>query len=311
MIAVTGATGHVGNVLVRALLESGEEIRVAVRPGADFRMLDSLDVELFEADVLDLSALEHVFHGCNLVFHLDGLEVLRHGRESLGVTLIAGARNVVSACLTTGTRRLIQAVPLEALQASTQAGSLPALQARASLEVRRGIERGLNAVIAGLAPAIGPHDYGPSETSRLIIDFGHGRFMAWAEGSLPFMNVVDAAQMLMLAASQERWGETITLPGEELSVREIMGSLQILTGVSPPILRLSPALSRAALSCGLRVLAPGPSTCSIATGSHLASSSPASGPESGLAGMAIHPVRQALVEAVVWFRQRGLLPPHS
>ena len=57
MNLVTGATGHIGNVLVRHLLERGEGVRAMIMPGEDPTPLQDLDVEVVEADVLDYQSL--------------------------------------------------------------------------------------------------------------------------------------------------------------------------------------------------------------------------------------------------------------
>ena len=46
MILVSGATGHIGNVLVRELLGGGERVRVLVRPGKTSLALTGLDLEM-------------------------------------------------------------------------------------------------------------------------------------------------------------------------------------------------------------------------------------------------------------------------
>jgi len=47
MILVTGATGHIGNVLVRELLKKGWSVRALVLPEENAVSLDGLAVEIF------------------------------------------------------------------------------------------------------------------------------------------------------------------------------------------------------------------------------------------------------------------------
>ena len=60
--AVTGATGHLGNVLVRELLARGKRVRVLLQPGDDGRAIAGLGVEVapdqrFLTDPADAAAL--------------------------------------------------------------------------------------------------------------------------------------------------------------------------------------------------------------------------------------------------------------
>ena len=54
MIVVTGATGHIGNVLVRELIARGQTVRALVLPDDDCRPLLGFDTELVYGDVTDL-----------------------------------------------------------------------------------------------------------------------------------------------------------------------------------------------------------------------------------------------------------------
>ena len=51
MILVTGATGHIGNVLVRKLLDRGEKVRALIWRDEDTTPLKNLDVERVLGDV--------------------------------------------------------------------------------------------------------------------------------------------------------------------------------------------------------------------------------------------------------------------
>lgn len=82
MWLVTGATGHIGNVLVRQLLERGHKVRALILPNESRRPLKNLGVEMVEGDVLDLSSLFNSLRGVRGIFHLAGVISIMPGRNS-------------------------------------------------------------------------------------------------------------------------------------------------------------------------------------------------------------------------------------
>ena len=73
MVVVTGATGHLGNVLVRELLSRNVPVRAVIPCGEDTRSLDGLKVEKVEGNVLDLDSLVRAFQGAEVVYLLAGI----------------------------------------------------------------------------------------------------------------------------------------------------------------------------------------------------------------------------------------------
>ncbi|MCK5767673.1 MAG: NAD(P)H-binding protein, partial [Candidatus Atribacteria bacterium] len=73
MIVITGATGHLGNVLVRKLVNRSRKIRVMVLPGEDITSLEGLEVEKIEGDVCFPDSLRKVFEGADIVYHCAGV----------------------------------------------------------------------------------------------------------------------------------------------------------------------------------------------------------------------------------------------
>jgi dihydroflavonol-4-reductase len=108
VLVVTGATGHIGNVLVRELLSRGEIVRALVLPDDDRRPLANLDVDIVHGDVTDPVSLRSAFSGSNVVFHLAGIVTIMPGMVSvLERVNVGGMYNVITACRATGVRRLI------------------------------------------------------------------------------------------------------------------------------------------------------------------------------------------------------------
>jgi nucleoside-diphosphate-sugar epimerase len=97
-VAVTGASGHIGGNLVRALLEAGHAVRALY--SKDTRPLDGLKLEQRRADVLDPASLEAAFEGREVVFHLAG-KITVNGDPDGMVNRIngEGVRNVCEAAM--------------------------------------------------------------------------------------------------------------------------------------------------------------------------------------------------------------------
>ena len=83
MILVTGAAGHIGNVLVRELVNDSNEVRAMVLPGEDTTSLKGLPVEIVEGNVLDPLSLDRAMQGVDLVFHLAGIISIVPGQNEL------------------------------------------------------------------------------------------------------------------------------------------------------------------------------------------------------------------------------------
>lgn len=98
-IAVFGATGPMGRVVTRALLERGAEVRVVSRrPENLARDFDGLSVERVPADLEDPAAAVEAAVGCDRVIHAVGLPGERFERH------VPIAANTVAACREAGAR---------------------------------------------------------------------------------------------------------------------------------------------------------------------------------------------------------------
>ena len=73
MILVTGSSGHIGNVLVRKLLERNENIRIMTKDGQIPTCLLGLPIEVFKGDLKDKVAVDNSVKGVEYVFHLGGI----------------------------------------------------------------------------------------------------------------------------------------------------------------------------------------------------------------------------------------------
>jgi len=245
---VTGATGHLGNVLVRHLLERGRAVRAVVQPRDDLAALAGLAVERAEADVTDAAALERAFAGGEVVFHLAGLVSITAGQEArLRAVNVEGTRNVVAACRRAGVRRLVYASSVHALEeprggALSEAagfghprGAYGRSKAEASRLVEDAARAGqLDAVLVLPTGVVGPWDFRLSEVGQLIASVGEGRMPVAVGGGYDWVDVRDVAKGLALAAERGRCGESYLVNGEWVSMREVFTHAARAAQVAPP-----------------------------------------------------------------------------
>src|SRR6478735_861245 len=105
---VTGATGHIGNNLVRALLARGERVRALCRPGSSEKPLAGLDVERIEGDLRDAPSLARAVAGVERVYHVAAMISIRSGdREALWDVNVAGTARLLAAARKAGVKRVV------------------------------------------------------------------------------------------------------------------------------------------------------------------------------------------------------------
>ena len=246
MILVTGATGHIGNVLVRKLIEQGEKVRALIWRGEDTTPLEKLDVETVEGDVLDPESLKPAFKGVEKVFHLAGIISIMPGQNPLVWRVnVDGTRNVLNAARQAGVRRLVYTSSIHAIHRAQHGkvideslpfdpnnpyGAYDRSKAEASLEVQKATADGLDAVILCPTGVIGPYDFRGSELGEVIRGAAEARPMFYVEGAYDFVDVRDVADGLIAAAEHGRRGESYILGGNKISVRYMLETVREVTG---------------------------------------------------------------------------------
>jgi dihydroflavonol-4-reductase len=327
LAVVTGATGHIGNVLCRTLAAQGRPVRAVVLPSEDLSPIQGIRLETLVADVRDPASLEQAFAGADTLFHLAGLISISPGQRRLMHNVnVLGTRNVVQAALKARVRRLVYTSSVHAFVAppfdtatdeSTLIDPFQALgdydrsKAQATHEVMAGALQGLDAVMVFPSGVLGPYDFRVSEMGQLILDFVRRKLRAYIDGAYDFADVRDVAQGLVLAAEKGRRGQGYLLTGNVITVREILATLHELTGIRPPqvclpywfaraVSRLTPIYYR------LNRQKPRFTTYSLDV-LHSNSRMDCSKACREL-GYAPRPARESIADSLEWFREAGMLP---
>lgn len=330
MNLITGATGHIGNVLVRELLARGERVRALILPSEDSSPLDGLEIERIEGDVLDFPSLQRAFQGVEYVFHLAGMISILPGHNPLlQLVNVVGTRNVLHAARSAGARRLVYTSSIHALSRVPHGikideripfdpehaiSAYDHSKAQASLEVLTAIRSGLNAVLACPTGVIGPYDFRHSEMGQLIFDCALRKPQLYVDGAYDFVDVRDVAQGLIAARDQGRTGETYILSGELISVHGLLEYVWKITGQRFKGLRVPLALAHfvthfTPLYYRLSHTKPRLTPYSLAT---LASNANISHAKAQAElGYSPRPLREALGDTVRWFLENRKQPQVS
>lgn len=237
MIVVTGATGHIGNVLVRELLARGKQVRALVLPSEDTGAISGLDVDVVRGDILDPDSLDRAFSGAEAVYHVAGLVVISPEQEALVNRVnVEGTINVIAAVERAGVKKLVYTSSIHSLveppkgrtidescgfDPNRSRGGYDRSKAHASLAVLNAAKRGLNAVIVCPTGVIGPYDYRVSIMGQVLLDLASGSLRAVPEGAYDFVDVRDVAIGHILACEKGRPGETYILSGECITVANL------------------------------------------------------------------------------------------
>ncbi len=239
---VTGATGFLGLNLVDLLGRSGWKVVALRRATSDLTYLRRFPVGLAEGAVEDADSLaKAVPEGVDVIFHVAGdVSFWSRHRERQTRTNVVGTRNVVAVALRRGAKLVhtsstsvygFQGGPFDETAAHRGCGSwfhYMHTKALAEAEVRRGIDRGLEAVILNPANIIGAYDR--HNWARLILLASVGRLPLTPPGRGSFCHAGEVARAHLAAADKGRTGENYILAGADASFAEVMAVIGELVG---------------------------------------------------------------------------------
>ena len=263
---VTGAAGHVGANLVRHLLAAGVDVRVLVHPKHNNRGVDGLPVERVEGDLRDVEAVRRAVTGCVRVYHT-GAKVSvasptpAQTRELWEINVM-GTQHVMQSALRAGVARVCLTSSFSTVgfhaedPARACAEDLPfypfiewmpysRTKVLAEVETFKAIADGLDAVIAISTGVCGPHDYMPSRTGNVLINFARGKFRAYIPGGYEAVTVEDLARGHVLAMERGRTGQRYTISTRYVTMDEMLDQFALVTGRARHARKLSPKLMAA------------------------------------------------------------------
>ena len=167
-------------------------------------------------------------------------------------------------------------------------------------------------VIVNPSAPVGPRDVKPTPTGQVIVDFLNREMPAYLDTGLNWVHVRDVAVGHILAAEKGRVGERYILGHAEgnWTMREAFAVLENLTGVPAPKMKVpyAVALGAAYVSEAISAFTHRPPKAPLA-GVRMARYKMFFNPAKAIRelGLPQTPPRQALADAVAWFRENGFV----
>lgn len=261
---VTGATGLVGSHLLSDLVKRGEKVRALKRDKSDISFVKHLlgdsenNVEWIEGDVLDIASLETAMDGVDEVYHCAAV-VSFHPEDasSLMKINVGGTVNVVNVCLEKKIKKLCYVSSTAAI-GKTKNGDLITEKNKwregrteskyslskhlSEVEVWRGIEEGLNAVIVNPCIIVGPGQWGKSSTD-IFPKVWEGNLKFFTGGGNAFVDVRDVSKAMIALMKSEIHSERFLIVSENLPFKIFFEMVADNLGKPKANIRVNPVLS--------------------------------------------------------------------
>jgi dihydroflavonol-4-reductase len=243
---VTGAAGFLGSHVTRQLVARGETVRVLMRASSTNRAIADLPLEYVTGDLRDAASLERAMSGVKRVFHVAADYRLWAKRsQEIYDSNVGGTKNLLDAARRAGVEQLIYTstvatiavdrpqLPNEFTDAKLEEmiGHYKRSKWMAEREVLSAAKSGLPVIVAMPTTPVGPWDWKPTPTGKIILDFLNGKMPGYVETGLNFVGVEECAAGHLLVSEHGKIGERYLLGAENLTLKQVLDTLAKITGL--------------------------------------------------------------------------------
>ena len=250
---VTGASGFLGSHVARQLVARGEDVRVLMRPSSNNRAISDLSLEYVTGDLRDATSLERAMKGVKRVFHVAAdYRLWAKKPQEIYDSNVGGTKNLLAAAKQVEVEQFIYTstvatiavdrpgLPNESTDAKLEEmiGHYKRSKWMAEQEVLRAVKDGLPAIIAMPTTPVGPWDWKPTPTGKIILDFLNGKLPGYVETGLNFVGVEECAAGHLLVSEKGKIGKRYLLGTENLTLKELLDMLAKITGLRAPGIKI-------------------------------------------------------------------------
>jgi dihydroflavonol-4-reductase len=243
---VTGAAGFLGSHVTRQLVARGESVRVLMRASSTNRAIADLPLEYVTGDLRDVASLDRAMAGVTRVFHVAADYRLWAKRsQDIYDSNVGGTKNLLDAARRAGVEQLIYTSTVATI--AVDRPELPTERTNAKLEEMVGhykrskwmaeqealsaAKNGLPVIVAMPTTPVGPWDWKPTPTGKIVLDFLNRKMPGYVETGLNFVGVEECAAGHLLISEKGKVGERYLLGGENLTLKQMLDTLANITGL--------------------------------------------------------------------------------
>ena len=251
---VTGASGFLGSHITRQLVARGDDVRVLLRASSHNRAISDLSLEYVTGDLRDPVSLERALKGVKRVFHVAADYRLWAKRsKDIYESNVGGTKNLLMAAENAGVEQFIYTSTVATIAVDRPQPPTESTETRldemighykrskwlAEEEVRNAAKNGAPIIIAMPTTPVGPWDWKPTPTGKIIVDFLNGKLPGYVDTGLNFVGVEECAAGHLLVADKGKSGERYLLGAENLTLKQVLDILAKITGLPAPAMKIS------------------------------------------------------------------------
>ncbi|MEG1742978.1 MAG: NAD-dependent epimerase/dehydratase family protein [Clostridia bacterium] len=247
---VTGAYGHLGNAVVKKLLENNCSVRAFAIESDKEKSVFGDTIETIFGDIRKIDDLEKLFvfdYQCEkIVIHLAGIvSIASKFNQDIYDVNVGGTKNVVALCKKYKVKKLVHISSVHAIPEPKNGGIITEVshfdpndvtglyaktKSEATQAVLDSVSCGLDASVIHPSGIFGPFDNGKGHLTQLVIDFMNGSLFASVKGGYDFVDVRDVADGIFACIEKGKKGECYILSNKYFEICEILRILHKITG---------------------------------------------------------------------------------
>jgi dihydroflavonol-4-reductase len=255
---VTGASGFLGSHVTRQLVARGETVRVLLRASSNNRAIADLPLEYVTGDLRDSASLARALDGVTRVFHVAAdYRLWAKRKRDIYDSNVGGTKNLLEAAKRANVSQFIYTSTVATIAVNRpehpneftdarldeMVGHYKRSKWQAERLVLDAAKHGFPAIVAMPTTPVGPWDWKPTPTGKIILDFLNGKMPGYVETGLNFVSVEECATGHLLVAENGKIGERYLLGGENLTLKDVLDRLAKITGLPAPKLKIPHGLA--------------------------------------------------------------------